>query len=40
MLIDGSRLERPAAPLNPTGKIDRGGLKRMAEDRLHPHGLS
>jgi long-chain acyl-CoA synthetase len=26
-------------PLNPTGKIDRGGLKRMAEDHLHPHGL-
>jgi long-chain acyl-CoA synthetase len=27
-------------PLNPTGKIDRVGLKRMAEDQLHPHGLS
>ncbi len=27
-------------PLNPTGKIDRAGLKRMAEDHLHPHGLS
>jgi long-chain acyl-CoA synthetase len=26
-------------PLNPTGKIDRAGLKRMAEDQLHPHGL-
>jgi long-chain acyl-CoA synthetase len=26
-------------PLNPTGKIDRGGLKKMAEDHLHPHGL-
>ena len=26
-------------PLNPTGKIDRTGLKRMAEDELHPHGL-
>jgi acyl-CoA synthetase (AMP-forming)/AMP-acid ligase II len=25
-------------PLNPTGKIDRTGLKRMAEDHLHPHG--
>lgn len=24
---------------NPTGKIDRVGLKRMAEDHLHPHGL-
>jgi long-chain acyl-CoA synthetase len=24
-------------PLNPTGKIDRVGLKRMAEDHLHPH---
>jgi len=23
----------------PTGKIDRVGLKRMAEDPLHPHGL-
>jgi long-chain acyl-CoA synthetase len=27
-------------PLNPTGKIDRAGLKRMAEDHLHPHGLN
>ncbi|MGE0066246.1 MAG: class I adenylate-forming enzyme family protein [Solirubrobacterales bacterium] len=27
-------------PLNPTGKIDRVGLKAMAEDHLHPHGLS
>jgi long-chain acyl-CoA synthetase len=26
-------------PLNPTGKIDRVNLKRMAEDHLHPHGL-
>jgi acyl-CoA synthetase (AMP-forming)/AMP-acid ligase II len=26
-------------PLNPTGKIDRIGLKRMAEEHLHPHGL-
>src|SRR5829696_6886690 len=26
-------------PLNPTGKIDRNGLKKMAEDHLHPHGL-
>ena len=26
-------------PLNPTGKIDRVGLKRMAEGHLHPHGL-
>jgi long-chain acyl-CoA synthetase len=26
-------------PLNPTGKVDRVGLKRMAEDHLHPHGL-
>ncbi|HEX5928055.1 MAG TPA: class I adenylate-forming enzyme family protein [Solirubrobacterales bacterium] len=26
-------------PLNPTGKIDRVGLKKMAEDHLHPHGL-
>ena len=24
-------------PLNPTGKVDRVGLKRMAEDHLHPH---
>lgn len=27
-------------PLNPTGKIDRVGLKKMAEDHLHPHGLA
>lgn len=26
-------------PLNPTGKIDRVKLKRLAEDHLHPHGL-
>jgi long-chain acyl-CoA synthetase len=26
-------------PLNPTGKIDRVGLKRLAEAHLHPHGL-
>jgi long-chain acyl-CoA synthetase len=25
-------------PLNPTGKIDRVALKKMAEDHLHPHG--
>ena len=24
-------------PLNPTGKIDRAGLKKMAEEHLHPH---
>jgi acyl-CoA synthetase (AMP-forming)/AMP-acid ligase II len=24
-------------PLNPTGKIDRVGLNRLAEDHLHPH---
>lgn len=24
-------------PLNPTGKLDRVALKRMAEDHLHPH---
>jgi acyl-coenzyme A synthetase/AMP-(fatty) acid ligase len=24
-------------PLNPTGKIDRVGLKRLAEEHLHPH---
>ena len=24
-------------PLNPTGKLDRVSLKRMAEDHLHPH---
>jgi long-chain acyl-CoA synthetase len=24
-------------PLNPTGKVDRVGLKRLAEDHLHPH---
>ncbi|MFT3864910.1 MAG: class I adenylate-forming enzyme family protein [Solirubrobacterales bacterium] len=28
-----------AMPLNPTGKIDRAGLKRLAEDHLHPHGF-
>ena len=27
-------------PLNATGKIDRARLKEMAEDHLHPHGLS
>jgi long-chain acyl-CoA synthetase len=27
-------------PLNPTGKIDRVALRQMAEDHLHPHGLS
>ena len=26
-------------PLNPTGKIDRVALKKMAEDHLHPHGI-
>jgi acyl-coenzyme A synthetase/AMP-(fatty) acid ligase len=26
-------------PLNPTGKIDRVSLKKLAEDHLHPHGL-
>jgi long-chain acyl-CoA synthetase len=26
-------------PLNPTGKIDRVALKKMAEDHLHPSGL-
>jgi MFS transporter, APGE family, 1-arseno-3-phosphoglycerate exporter len=26
-------------PLNPTGKVDRAGLEKMAEDRLHPPGL-
>jgi long-chain acyl-CoA synthetase len=26
-------------PLNPTGKINRAALKRIAEDHLHPHGL-
>jgi hypothetical protein len=26
-------------PLNPTGKIDRPALKRIAEYHLHPHGL-
>ena len=26
-------------PLNPTGTIDRVGLKRMAEDHLHPQGM-
>jgi long-chain acyl-CoA synthetase len=24
-------------PLNPTGKVDRVGLKRIAGDQLHPH---
>jgi long-chain acyl-CoA synthetase len=28
----------PEMPLNPTGKIDRVGLKRLAEEHLHPHG--
>ena len=28
-----------AMPLNPTGKIDRVALKKMAEDHLHPSGL-
>jgi long-chain acyl-CoA synthetase len=27
-------------PLNPTGKIDRVALKEMAEDHLHPHGVT
>jgi len=27
-------------PLNPTGKIDRTGLKKLAEEHLHPHGLT
>jgi acyl-coenzyme A synthetase/AMP-(fatty) acid ligase len=27
-------------PLNATGKIDRAELKRMAEDHLHPHGIT
>ena len=27
-------------PLNPTGKIDRVRLKKMAEDHLHPHRVS
>lgn len=26
-------------PLNPTGKIDRVGLKTLAEEHLHPHGI-
>jgi len=26
-------------PLNATGKVDRAGLKRLAEEHLHPHGL-
>ncbi len=26
-------------PLNPTGKIDRVGLKRLAEEHLNPHGI-
>jgi hypothetical protein len=43
MLIDGAQLA-PAAPLdeaalNATGKIDRAGLKRLAEAQLRPHGL-
>ena len=24
-------------PLNPTGKVDRERLKRLAEEHLHPH---
>lgn len=27
-------------PLKPTGKVDRAGLKKIAEDHLQPHGLS
>jgi len=27
-------------PPNPNGKIDRVGLKKMAEDHLHPHPLA
>ncbi len=27
-------------PLNPTGKLDRERLKRLAEEHLHPHGLA
>ena len=27
-------------PLNPTGKVDRERLKRLAEEHLHPHGLA
>ncbi|MGN6166601.1 MAG: class I adenylate-forming enzyme family protein [Solirubrobacteraceae bacterium] len=27
-------------PLNPSGKVDRVALKRVAEDHLHPHGLN
>jgi acyl-CoA synthetase (AMP-forming)/AMP-acid ligase II len=27
----------PEMPLNPTGKLDRVGLKRLAEEHLHPH---
>jgi acyl-CoA synthetase (AMP-forming)/AMP-acid ligase II len=27
----------PEMPLNPTGKVDRVGLKRLAEEHLHPH---
>jgi acyl-coenzyme A synthetase/AMP-(fatty) acid ligase len=26
-------------PTNATGKLDRVGLKRMAEEHLHPHGF-
>jgi long-chain acyl-CoA synthetase len=26
-------------PLNPTGKVDRAGLRRLAEEHLHPHGV-
>jgi long-chain acyl-CoA synthetase len=26
-------------PVNPTGKLDRVGLKRLAEEHVHPHGL-
>ena len=26
-------------PVNPTGKLDRVVLKRLAEEHLHPHGL-
>src|SRR5262245_46117241 len=31
---------REEVPLHPTGKIDRARLKEIAEDHLHPHGLS
>ena len=27
-------------PLNPTGKVDRNRLKQLAEDHVHPHGLT